>query len=118
MQDVDRTKEPEAYSKLLERNIKKVATLDFTSERKTMSTIVRGYNQSGNTLLIKGAPERIIDKCRSYRKADGSIEPMNAYDKINLTAQIQKFAEEGLRILGISIIQDGGKLADVNENNV
>lgn len=44
LRDIDRTKEPEAYSKFLEQKIKKIATLDFTSERKSMSTVVKGYN--------------------------------------------------------------------------
>ena len=42
MDKVDSTKEPEAYSKFLAKSIKSVATLDFTSERKSMSTVVKG----------------------------------------------------------------------------
>jgi magnesium-transporting ATPase (P-type) len=58
----------------LRKTIKSVATLDFTSERKTMSTIVKGIeNGNTNTLLLKGAPERVIEKSRNYKKEDGTI---------------------------------------------
>ena len=49
--------------------------MDFTSERKTMSTVVSGLNGNPNTLLLKGAPERVIEKCLTYIVANGSIKP-------------------------------------------
>ena len=69
--DTDATKNPEGYAKFLDKKYPYVATLDFTSERKTMSTVIRGL-QNGNSLLLKGAPERIIEKSDFYKKADGS----------------------------------------------
>jgi magnesium-transporting ATPase (P-type) len=42
-----------------------VAKLDFTSKRKTMSTIVSGY-KNHRDLLLKGAPDRVLAKCNSY----------------------------------------------------
>lgn len=42
-----------------------VAKLDFTSKRKTMSTIVEGYINTRD-LLLKGAPDRVLAKCNSY----------------------------------------------------
>jgi magnesium-transporting ATPase (P-type) len=74
---VDRTKEPEAYSKYLAQSIKKVATLDFTSERKTMSTVVTGFSEVGNSILLKGAPERVIQKCSTYKNNKGEIKPLS-----------------------------------------
>jgi P-type Ca2+ transporter type 2C len=62
-----------AYAEYLKSTIKTVASLDFTSERKTMSTIVTGFESNGNTLLLKGAPERVIEKSKNYKKEDGSI---------------------------------------------
>jgi len=49
------------------QNIKPVAHLDFTSKRKTMSTIVSGY-KNFRDLLLKGAPDRILAKCNSYMR--------------------------------------------------
>lgn len=70
--DSEATKNPEAYTKFLDKKFPYVATLDFTSERKTMSTVIRGL-QNGNSLLLKGAPERVLEKSDSYKKADGTI---------------------------------------------
>jgi magnesium-transporting ATPase (P-type) len=47
--------------------------LDFTSERKSMSTVVRGLEAQGNTLLLKGAPERVIEKSNTYKLENGEI---------------------------------------------
>lgn len=55
------------YADTLAQNVKTVATLEFSSERKCMSTIVKGYEgNSGNTILLKGAPERVVAKCSNY----------------------------------------------------
>jgi len=50
------------------------ATLDFTSERKSMSTIVSGYKNKIDTLL-KGAPDKVLAKCTKYMSL-GSEEKM------------------------------------------
>lgn len=67
-------KQPTAYAGYLASSIKTIATLDFTSERKTMSTVITGFegNQK-NTLLLKGAPERVIEKSKNYKREDGSV---------------------------------------------
>ena len=47
------------FEKDVQKRLKAVAQLDFTSQRKAMSTIVRGYRNDSD-LLLKGAPDRII----------------------------------------------------------
>jgi Ca2+-transporting ATPase len=44
--------------------------LDFTSKRKCMSTVVRGY-KSQDTTLLKGAPDRVLDKCTAVQHLEG-----------------------------------------------
>jgi magnesium-transporting ATPase (P-type) len=81
----DPTKEPEGYTKYLAAQYEYVATLDFTSERKTMSTVVKGIAGKGqNSLLLKGAPERVIEKCATYRKEDGSEGRFTPAEKTRL----------------------------------
>jgi magnesium-transporting ATPase (P-type) len=112
---VDYTKEPEAYSKFLGQTIKKVAALDFTSERKLMSTVVTGFVEKGNSTLIKGAPERVIEKCTSYKNAHGNVSNFTQEEKRHLIERVQKFSSEGLRILGVAAIYDAGRLAGLTE---
>jgi Ca2+-transporting ATPase len=114
----DLTKSPTAYSDYLWKSHKRIATLDFTSERKTMSIVLTGFKgQSGNTLILKGAPERVIEKCTTYKKDDNSVASFSEAEKKKLNEQIQQFASEGLRILAVAAIYDGGKLKDLTEAN-
>lgn len=84
-----------------------------------MSSVYKGIvGKDQNSLLIKGAPERVIEKCNSYKKADGSEGQFSADDKKKLIDLIQGQAKQGLRILGVGINYNGGKLADLNKNNI
>jgi magnesium-transporting ATPase (P-type) len=39
-----------------------------------MSIVVNGFNgNSGNTLLLKGAPERVIEKCLTYKTDNNKV---------------------------------------------
>ena len=55
-----------------------------------MSTVVKGFEAlSGssvgpNTLILKGAPERVIEKCRNYKKEDGSVQDFSDVEKKRL----------------------------------
>jgi magnesium-transporting ATPase (P-type) len=46
----------------MNQTVHKIATLDFSSDRKAMSTIITGYRNEKD-LLLKGAPDRILAKC-------------------------------------------------------
>lgn len=108
-----------AYAEYLKSTIKTVATLDFTSERKTMSTVVSGFESANvNTLILKGAPERVIEKSKNYKKEDGSLQDFTEADKKKFIEQIQAFAKEGLRVLGVGVFYGAGKLGDLNSQNI
>lgn len=116
--NADLKKNPESFTDACSATIRPVAVLDFSSKRKTMSTIVTGYKgNKGNTVLLKGAPERVLDRCISYKTADGAVKTLTASDKQALLATIAGYAAEGLRVLGIAITEDGGKLKDVTAAN-
>jgi magnesium-transporting ATPase (P-type) len=68
---VDFKANPNAHADDFEKKYKRVATLDFSSERKTMSTVIAGSNGS-NWVLLKGAPERVLEKCNGYFQDNGS----------------------------------------------
>lgn len=38
-----------------------------------MSTIVSGYQGDQNVVLLKGAPERVVERCIGVSLADGGI---------------------------------------------
>ena len=53
-----------------------------------MSTVVRGFEPQGNTLLLKGAPERVIEKSKSYRLESGETREFTEIEKKKLIEQI------------------------------
>lgn len=54
----------------------KLFTLHFTSKRKMMSVLVRNQNQNKNTLLVKGAAEKIIENSTNFINSDGQKEEL------------------------------------------
>jgi len=95
---------PMPYTEHLQAKYQKVVTLDFTNDRKAMSTVVKGFYGIGNSILIKGAPERIIANCETYKNSEGHIDRFSATDKAAMIAHVQRFAKQGLRVLGLSLI--------------
>jgi len=95
-----------------------VATLEFSSERKCMSTVVSGYQgQKSNTVLLKGAPERVLDKSSKIFKSNGEQAALSEDQRKEMKEHINKVASEGYRVLGIAIALDGGNMNDVTKEN-
>lgn len=82
-----------------------------------MSTVVRGFHGVGNSLLLKGAPERVIEKCQSYKNAAGEIVAFSPEGKSKMIKDVQEIAKQGLRCLGIAAIYDAGSLSDLTDAN-
>jgi Ca2+ transporting ATPase len=106
------------YSELRNKEISKLATLDFTSERKSMSTVVSNYKNSKD-ILIKGAPDMVLEKCTSFISLDCPTTPADftADLKQTVLAQIAKLSSEGLRCLALAEIPKAGKLENLNDDN-
>ena len=104
------------FEKKTKAKVSTIATLDFTSERKAMSTIVTGYKNDKDTLL-KGAPDRIIEKCTSYMTLSGGVKEMSASDKANIMSNVNNLAAQGLRCLAIAEIPNAGKLSHLSDSN-
>jgi Ca2+-transporting ATPase len=52
----------------------KLATLEFDRGRKSMSVIVSdGAGKGKNSLLVKGAPECVLERCTNVLLPDGSV---------------------------------------------
>jgi len=96
--------------------LKTIATLDFTSQRKAMSTIVSGYKNDKDTLL-KGAPDRIIEKCTKFMSLSGGTKEMAASDRQALLKNVAALAAQGLRCLAIAEIPNAGELSNLSEAN-
>jgi len=112
------------------------AVLEFSRDRKSMSTLcgyksadepaVRAADTPGrrtrsqaktpgtgqNQLFVKGAPERVLERCTHSRLADVSTAPMSAADRKAILDTVASMAARPLRCLAMAIREDVGDLAD------
>ena len=71
------------------------ASIPFESANKFMATL--NTTPTGQRrILLKGAPDRLLDRCTYELGAQGDIEPL---DRAYWEAQIERLSSEGLRVL-------------------
>ncbi|MBR5914180.1 MAG: calcium-translocating P-type ATPase, PMCA-type [Selenomonadaceae bacterium] len=88
-------------------NVNVVDTVPFDSAKKYSMAKVQG---DYNLWLIKGAPERLLDKCSYYYDENGNKQPLNAHDAIN--AKIDELANRAIRTL--ALVTYDGEVTDGN----
>lgn len=81
------------------------ATYEFSRDRKSMSVLVgRGRQQR---LLVKGAPESIVDRCsHALLGADGKKVPLDKKLSGLLSQEVVKYGNRGLRVIALASIDD------------
>merc|ERR1719229_55833 len=76
----DRLEQAKAVRKDMESKWKKEFTLEFSRDRKSMSTYCTPKKPSrigtGPKMFVKGAPEGVLDRCTHYRVGNDKV-PMN-----------------------------------------
>lgn len=73
----------------------------FQTERQFSATVHRvPEDEEGPLVLIKGAPERILDMCQRCKNLDGEESDLN-HDE--MSEQNEQLASEGLRVLAMAI---------------
>lgn len=74
---------------------RRVAVVPFESENKFMATL-DAEPDGGLHVHVKGAPDRVLDRCTTQVGPDGSSEPL---DRAFWDAQIDALGGQGLRVL-------------------
>ncbi|MBX3746601.1 MAG: cation-transporting P-type ATPase [Verrucomicrobiae bacterium] len=74
---------------------RRVAAIPFESENKFMATLHR-LPDGGARILLKGAPDRLLDRCRQQRSATGAPESL---DRAFWERRIDALGNQGLRVL-------------------
>jgi Ca2+-transporting ATPase len=100
---LDRFKEHDAREGLGHR----LGETPFSSERKWMGVTVGDSSQEGSSnskevAYIKGAVDRILQRCDTYLTKDGREMVLDAAGKQSVLDAAEKMAEEGLRVLGFA----------------
>lgn len=81
------------------------ATLEFNRDRKSMSVLC-DFN-GNNKLLVKGAPNLLIERCTKVKLRDGSTVPLSGELRRNINDRISALAKRPLRCLALAV-KDGG----------
>ena len=93
-------------------NVKAVGNIPFNSTNKYSATQVTG---DYDLTLIKGAPEKILQRCSHYWDVNGEKKP---FDMTQLNKQIDELANRAIRVLAIATTEDAlGEDALPDSNN-
>lgn len=98
-------------SALYEKQFNRLATYEFSRDRKSMSVLVQGGNKQ--KLLVKGAPESIIERCTNVLLgANGKkVEKTQKLSEL-LMREVTDYGNRGLRVIALASLDDvqGNKL--------
>lgn len=83
----------------LEIEYKRIDEIEFTSERKMMTTIHERHGEK--LVLVKGAPEVVLKLCK-YICINGKARKLAEKDKNEILEINREFANDALRVLGFA----------------
>lgn len=81
----------------------RMAVLEFSRGRKSMSVIARPAQGGENTMFVKGAPENVLSRCTQMRLADGTTVPMSTSSRANILKKVEDLASRPLRTLALAV---------------
>ena len=82
----------------------RLAVVPFDSATKLMATLDRAPDGK-RRIHLKGAPDRLLDRCSAQRGADGADEPL---DRALWEGQIAALSAQGLRVLAAAVGETSG----------
>lgn len=92
----------------MSKEYEKLATLEFTRDRKSMSVLMQNKRTGKNVMFIKGAPDYLLNVSSKVINRAGDIVPFHEGAKKVFENQIKGYAKRGLRTLAICIKQECG----------
>jgi Ca2+ transporting ATPase len=84
----------------------RTATLEFTRERKSMSVLVNNGGNGKISLLVKGAPESIIERCTKIQLDNNVIEMTEALRTKAMSKVLAFGGEKALRCIALAKIEN------------
>ncbi|PHH78711.1 hypothetical protein CDD82_2894 [Ophiocordyceps australis] len=91
-----------------EKQLPRLATYEFSRDRKSMSVLVQDGKHK--KLLVKGAPESIIDRCtHTLVGPDGNKVPLSDKHAELIVKEVVEYGNRGLRIMALATIDDVSK---------
>jgi Ca2+-transporting ATPase len=94
---------------------KRVFEIPFDSNRKMMSVVM--LEDKGQVCYVKGAPERIIEKC-SYALINGEVRELNTILKNKIMKSVDEMSNNALRCIAGAYRDSGVTRSKAVENNL
>ncbi|USN53327.1 MAG: cation-transporting P-type ATPase [Candidatus Nomurabacteria bacterium] len=85
----------------IQKSLKRVHEIPFTSDRMMMSIIARAKQDKQLLVYTKGAPEQILQRCTQVLLGD-KVQKISAAQRKIITQQITQLSSQGLRMLGFA----------------
>ncbi|CAD6949192.1 unnamed protein product [Tilletia controversa] len=95
-----------AVSETYTRANARLLTLEFTRDRKSMSTLVKRADTGKGALLVKGAPDGILERSANILSGDGKTVPLSSALRAQIQDQILAYGRRGLRCLALAVAED------------
>ncbi|KAK0650066.1 Calcium-transporting ATPase sarcoplasmic/endoplasmic reticulum type [Lasiodiplodia hormozganensis] len=92
-------------SKHYEEKSRVLATYEFSRDRKSMSVLVQ--NGGSQKLLVKGAPESILDRCTHVLVGQqGQKVPLNGKLSSLISSEVVDYGNRGLRVIALATVDN------------
>ncbi|HEN20558.1 MAG TPA: cation-transporting P-type ATPase, partial [Desulfobacteraceae bacterium] len=95
-------------------DFKRIDVIPFESENKFMATLNR-HPEGGLRIMLKGAPDYLLDRCQFQVREDGSTEPL---DQIFWQEEINKLGKMGQRVLAAAVRDAGSEKNTLSMSDV
>ncbi|MDR2582942.1 MAG: calcium-translocating P-type ATPase, PMCA-type [Fibromonadaceae bacterium] len=82
-------------------NVKTVGKIPFNSTNKYSATSIEG---DYSLTLIKGAPEKILEKCKFYYDSDGQKKKYSGHEQLN--KNIDALAVRAIRVVALAVSEE------------
>ncbi|CAO3636119.1 unnamed protein product [Cunninghamella echinulata] len=98
-----------AVNDYLSNQSERVATLEFSRDRKSMSVIINSpLNGGTDTLYVKGAPESILERCNFVKISDDNVTiPLKPNTREKILQKITQYGkEQSLRCIALAKVDN------------
>lgn len=100
-----RSKVPETVNEFYESYLPRLATYEFSRDRKSMSVLAN--NNGSPVLLVKGAPESILERCNTARSGTEGVKILLDSSARRLVQQkLDEYANAGLRVMAFATVEN------------
>jgi Ca2+-transporting ATPase len=81
----------------------RLATLEFSRDRKSMSVLSYSKETNKTRLLVKGAPNLLIERCSRIKLQNGEVIPINAKLRSEILEKVTNLASRPLRCIALAV---------------